>query len=448
MASMRSALAITLLLGCGESGGTTTTPERPSAPPEEPTAQTEERTPARPAGETPDALPQGLLIAYSQFPVADGRVVPQPGPARLEILTRAGGEWRVQAIEDQASNVFHKAMLYTPPHGERGILTLGGTAAAVKLWRRNGDQWVAQTLWEQDFGGRFSRMRDAELANLDGRDGDEIVVATHDRGIVAVLTQGDDAAFRVTRLDERPNTFVHEIELGDLNGDGRREIYATPSDPNTLEGGAQPGRVMRYELPASGDPAPGVVVADLGDRHAKEIYVGDVDGDGRDELYVAVEGLMRGEEGAREIVEPVEIRRYDHDTPANAGVVIARIQDSQTRFLTVGDLDGDGRREMIAAAFSSGVWLLRPGRNARAEWSSERVDQESSGFEHAALVADLDENGTSELYVAADEQGEVRRYVWVNGRPRREVIHRRDVPRSRMTWNLMTVPAAMLGAQN
>ena len=34
------------------------------------------------------------------------------------------------------------------------------------------------------------------------------------------------------------------------------------------------------------------MVADLGDRHAKEILVGDVDGDGTDELYVSVEGHM------------------------------------------------------------------------------------------------------------------------------------------------------------
>ena len=44
---------------------------------------------------------------------------------------------------------------------------------------------------------------------------------------------------------------------------------------------------MRY-VPAKGEGR--FVVADLGLRHAKEILVDDVDGDGRDELYVAVEG--------------------------------------------------------------------------------------------------------------------------------------------------------------
>ena len=53
------------------------------------------------------------------------------------------------------------------------------------------------------------------------------------------------------------------------------------------------------------------VVADLKKRHAKEILVKDVDGDGKDELYVAVEALTKGDRNNVEIVEPVEIRRYD-----------------------------------------------------------------------------------------------------------------------------------------
>jgi hypothetical protein len=59
-------------------------------------------------------------------------------------------------------------------------------------------------------------------------------------------------------------------------------------------------------------------------------------GDGRDELYVAVEGLTeRGEDGSLRVVESVEIRRYDSDTPPDQGVVVATIEgDHLTRFIT------------------------------------------------------------------------------------------------------------------
>src|SRR5262249_23030208 len=156
--------------------------------------------------------------------------------------------------------------------------------------------------------------------------------------------------YEVERLDRRPNTFIHEIEIGDLDGDKRLEIYATPSEPNKLEGGTQRGEVVRY-LP--GKRPARTIVADLGNRHAKEIYLGDVDGDGTDELYVAVEALTKGQDPNVQIVEPVEIRRFDAKTPPSARIIIATLPDRLCRFLTVGDVDGDGKKEMIAAGFRS-----------------------------------------------------------------------------------------------
>lgn len=427
---------LVLAAACGgEGGGASTGATNDPAPTERPSAPTV-------SADVPDDLPNGLLLAYSQFPVREGRVVPEPGAARLEILTRRGGEWHVEVLEDDTSNVFHKAMVYTPPGGEPGILTIGATAAAVRLWRRSGSAWRPTTIWQQSFGGRFDRMRDAEIADLYGDGRAAIAVATHDQGVIATIRANPNGAFDTTVLWRRPNTFVHEIEVGDLDGDGTLEFYATPSDPNDLDGGEQSGSVVRF-VPRSGDAA--TVVADLGNRHAKEIWVGDVDGDGRDELYVAVEAHTSGSGGNVRIEQPVEIRRYEAGTAPDRGVVIARIQDRLCRFLTVGDLDGDGRREMIAAAFSSGLWLLRPGRNPNAEWSVENVDRNSAGFEHAAYITDLDEDGRDELYVAADEQGELRRYVWVDGRPRRTVIHRREHPRAQMTWNITDAPVSLVG---
>jgi len=170
-----------------------------------------------------------------------------------------------------------------------------------------------------------------------------------------------------------------------------------------------------------------------------------VDGDGTDELYVAVEALTKGRGAGLEIVEPVEIRRYDADTAPDAKVIIATIPDRLCRFLTVGDVDGDGKKEMVAASFSKGLWLLRPGKNPKSEWGVESIDRDSGGFEHAALLTDLDGNGTDELYVAADVQGELRRYVWVRGRAKRELILKREIPMSRMTWNINPVPMSALG---
>jgi hypothetical protein len=370
-------------------------------------------------------------LALSRFEVSpEGKVLPQPKAATLEILVRRNGAWETMTLEDPESNVFHKAMVYDPGGAKAGILTLGGTRAALKLWRLGPDGFEAETLWHEDFGGKHNRMREAEIVTLpDGRAA--LAVATHDQGVVALVAPADDG-WTVRELDRKQDTFVHEIEIGDLDGDGTPEVYATPSEPNLFDGKPQRGKVMRYGLERDAEPT---VAADLGDRHAKEILVRDVDGDGRDELYVSVEAVGGGQ---------LEIRRFDADTDPAAGRLVARLDDRLCRFLTAGDVDGDGRREIVAAAHKTGLWLLRPPEKPGAPWEKSSIDRASSGFEHAALLADLDGDGRDELYVASDDQGEVRRYVWHQGGFDKQVLLRRDIPDSVFTWNLMPVPLSLV----
>ncbi len=391
------------------------------------------------AAKAPADMAKGLLVAISQFQVDENKkVIPKPGPAKLEIITREGGKWNTQVIEDPDSNVFHKAFYYEPPGGEPGIVTLGGMNASVKIWRKKGGKWTAETIWTKDFGGKFNRMRDAEVGDLYGDGKPVMAVATHDQGIVATISPGAEGKFEVKEIDKKENTFVHEIEIGDIDGDKTLEFYSTPSEPNKLDGSVQTGLVMRYVPSKGGEPT---VVANLGNRHAKEILVADVDGDGKDELYVAVEAETEKVNKKIRVKSPVEIRRYDAGTDPTKGVVIAKLKDRLCRFLTYGDVDGDGKKEMVAAPFSSGLWLLRPGSDPKGTWGKTLIDKDSSGFEHTSLLADLDGDGKDELYVASDRQGEVRRYDWNGSGFDKTVISTREVPKSVITWNIMPVPA-------
>ena len=375
----------------------------------------------------PEPMANGLLLSLAVLEKGPSGPVPQP--ARLGIVTNDGTTWTYRYIEDSESNVFHKAMVFAPEGGEAAILTAGGTRAMVKLWSADGS---SRTLWEKDFGGKFSRMRDLEVADIDGDGFSDIVVATHDQGVVAVLYGDAEGNFAPTELDSEANTFVHEVEVGDLDTDGVLEIYATPSLPNKLDGTPQPGFVTRY---VPGLEEGRTLVADLGDRHAKEILVDDVDGDGTDELYVSVEAVAGGR---------VEILRFDADTDPAQGMLITSLDDTLTRFLTAGDVDGDGVKEMVAAASKSGLWLLTPGADPRAEWSIESIDRNSGGFEHAAILTDLDGDGIDELYVANDDDGEINRYVWVDGEPQRELLYTHPEGLSGFTWNIMPAPVSLI----
>ncbi len=372
----------------------------------------------------------GLLLGLAVL--ESGPSGPVPQPAQLGILTFDGTSWNYRFIEDEDSNVFHKGMAFQPTGGDAGILTAGGSRALIKLWRGDGS---SETIWEKDFGGKFSRMRDIEVADINHDGHTDIAVVTHDQGVVAVLFGDGSGGFSVTELDAEPNTFVHEVEVGDLDGDGVLEVYATPSLPNKMDGTPQPGFVTRY-LPGEADSR--TVVADLGDRHAKEILVEDVDGDGTDELYVSVEAVAGGR---------VEILRFDEGTDPTAGMLITSLDDNLTRFLTAGDIDGDGIKEMVAAANKSGLWLLEPGDDPRSEWSIQSIDRNSGGFEHAAILTDLDGDGVDELYVANDDEGEINRYVWIDGEPTRELLYTHPEGLSGFTWNIMPVPITLIPAE-
>ncbi len=404
--------------------GTDTVPDASEAAPEQGDAK-----PVR------DALEGGplpsLLVVQSQFVKKEGKSV--PGPARLDIVRRAGDGFESVVIEDPDSNVFHKAMACTAPDGRKGILTIGAMKAMLKFWWWADGRWNAETLWEVSFGGKTDRLRDMEMGDVDGDGKDEIVVATHDQGVVAVVSW-DTSGPVVAKVDATADTFVHEIEVGDVDGDGKKEFFATPSEPNKV-GQSQNGQVVRFSF--DGEKFVKSVVESYEGRHVKEILAADLDGDGKATLFAVVEAQLSKMAGVTRIEKPVEIRQFDFSGPAPESSVIGSIEDSQCRFLAWGDADGDGKNEIVAAAMKTGLWLMRPTGNG--QWSAVNFETLSSGYEHAAIFADLDGDPGQEIYVAADDQKRLDAYRWADGKLVRSLVI--DLPDGVITWNI--VPASI-----
>jgi hypothetical protein len=342
-----------------------------------------------------------LLLSQAWF-WKDAEGKQKPGPARLQIWRETPHGWRHSRLEDPESNVFHKAIIR-----DGAILTIGGEKALLSRWRFGPGGWQSERLWQRRWSGTHSRLRDLEIGDVDGDGRDEYVIATHDRGVVAIVHPPDGSgAPRVVELDEKPDTFVHEIEIGDIDGDGRRELVATPSDRNAGDR-SQAGEVVLYRF--DGTTYRRSVVASFPATHAKEVLLADVDHDGKDELFVVLEGEVR----ENRVLRPVEIREYRLQADgAFSYHTLARIDDRQSRFLLAADFNGDGRDELVATAMRGGVFLLEQPAKGAFEWKIRCIDSQSSGFEHAAVAADLDGDGVPELYVAADDQGELHRYVW------------------------------------
>ena len=366
----------------------------------------------------------GLLVTQAWFRTGPNKK-PVPGPARLEIWRENEGAWSKVRVEDPDSNVFHKAVPF-----DGGILTIGAEKALLKKWTFASGSWAQEVLWERSWGGKFDRLRDLEIGDVDGDGKEELVVATHDAGVVAVLHPDElvSGSIRVEELDQKADTFVHEIEIGDIDGDGKNEFFATPTDRNKASA-SQGGLMVMYKW--NGSQFERTVVDPFGKTHAKEILATDLDGDGRSELFSVVEAEAIG----KTIIQPVEIRQYTLNKDGSfTPTQIATIEDRQTRFLVPGDFDNDGKVELIAAAMKSGLWMLD--QQESGSWSSVLIDGNSSGFEHTSYGADLNKDGKLELYVAADEQGQLNQYVWNDGEFTKTTIG--SIPAKTITWNIVS----------
>ncbi len=396
------------LLLAADPGAAATAEDAATAPVQAPAPAAEAAAPAAavtklaapPAASGVEAGSRVLLVAQAHFidqkNPTTGKVESNPGPARLIILREGATGWTSETLDDPESNVFHKAVVL-----DGKILTIGGNEALLKTWSRGTDgKWTAETHWHPKFGGKANRLRDFEVADVDGDGKQEIVIATHDQGVIAIVHP--DENWRVEEIDRTPATFVHEIEIGDVDGDHQLEIFATPSKPNRLRE-KQAGEVVMYRRGKDGKWARTVVDAP-GDTHAKEILAADTDGDGKSELFIDWEGAF----DQRRLLREVTIKQYrwdDKDKILNA--LVANLPDSLSRATAAGDVTGDGRADLVAGSMMSGLWLLE---QTPAGWKRVLIDGNSSGFEQPVLLVELDGKPPLEIVVASEDQAELRTY--------------------------------------
>ena len=183
---------------------------------------------------------------------------------------------------------------------------VGFNGTPSRLYRN--DLLDAFTDISADVGLVLSRsVRTSAWGDFDGDGEVEYVIATHDAGVVAVFNPGKDGGEpEVIEMDQKVDTFVHEIEIGDIDGDGTMEFFATPTDRNTANA-SQGGMMVMYRW--NGSSYERSVVDPMGDTHAKEILAADLDGDGKSELFSVLEAETDDQQAGYRTAAKCDVQR-------------------------------------------------------------------------------------------------------------------------------------------
>lgn len=169
---------------------------------------------------------------------------------------------------------------------------------------------------------------------------------------------------------EGPTTLV-----GEIDGDGRPEIVSehTWYRPATSERGTIPGGI---------------------DLNCVGATTGDIDGDGRDEVF----GAVRRDADGREYYTLYWYKPGDDLSKPWAGGRICPEQIGHPHDLFIADVDGDGRNELVVVRMyiaTPGVYIYKPGDDMSAEWEEHVIHQGTSG--DGTVVADFDGDGIMEI---------------------------------------------------
>jgi hypothetical protein len=302
------------------------------------------------------------------------------------------------------------------------------------------------------YAGRIPAIAVAELTG----DGVPDLVAVGN-GPLTVLRGLGDGRFRpwarASLLPPRPDPFDRNagvsVAPADLDGDGRAEIVVwNPSADRLWSFGADGQRLRRLgsaSVPEDGfyraEPFPGV-------GPGRVVAAGDMTGDGRDDVAVAVRDrvitLVAGPGGrlerASEVALPggvaeVECADLNGDGRADlvmlgrsaAGVAVGR---GDGRFHApwvvahdagavssagTGDVTGDGRADLLLPDGPASVLGLYPGNGDGT--FGERLDIPAGNGPTDVVVADIDADGAQDLVVASDSYSTIS--LWA-GTGRRE----------------------------
>jgi hypothetical protein len=240
--------------------------------------------------------------------------------------------------------------------------------------------WTAPEAWR----GRVidpdwpTEVRSA-VADIDGDGRNDIVLTGEETGEGVTWYASDDphaeTLWRPTKVNGVPYSKLHSLAVGDVNGDGRQDIMV--AEMHTSEN----RRVTVFEQGEGADVWIEHVIATVGSHKAT---LADLDGDGRFDIAGK---NFEGDKRPRIWLNRIDPSALSLDDWRR--ILVETDLPHRSTFVRFGDLNADGFTDVAAGAW----WWPNPGR-IDGDWTRRPIGE---GFNNLAVIDDLDWDGDLDL---------------------------------------------------